>query len=575
MGFLVRDDGSKFTILDRYLWTHTYTKSGPKTAEHEKVGYEPWDLERETTEILRALQIPEDKDGLPRRLFERLAEPAELFVWARACAAQGKSKRAAELFFQAKRTADGRGEAFHHVIADAIAHGQMWQAVNAFGDPGTISRKDLLVRFELIVKNFPESPHFKQAKETVDLLTKMVAEDEAHALKAAKPVEKMTRQERIAELIFRLRDQNGRQFSQPGHCDIFIQDHLKENKNQKSPALQLVEIGYAAVPELIQALTDDHFSRSVGYHRDFYFSHFVLRVGDCAEAVLERIAGRTFWEPKSSSAAMLKDGQVNIVKAKVQAWWQDFQERGEKQILIEGVQSGDYDSPNQAKRLMKKYPESALSAIRQGVKTANKYFVVRDLVKISTDLKGDTTTEFLREELNGSFLSGRVTAARGLLDRGHNEGIDAMIREWNHTGKDEPQEDLIDFLLWCGKAEAIKSLGRDLRRRPVDISLQVIETIQSPGWGWENYQKSLAPEVDSAIDEILVGELDDSRERANMSGTWGGKEVHDPRLCDLSAHVLAQRWKHPEAFDITATEEVRDRQRKQLKNEWLNKRRKP
>jgi hypothetical protein len=161
----------------------------------------------------------------------------------------------------------------------------------------------------------------------------------------------MTTEERVAELIFRLREQNGQQWSQPGSCDIFIHDRFGDRKGQKSPAQQLVEIGYDAVPQLIAVIEDDRFTRSVGFHRNFHFSHFVLRVGDCALAILERIAARSFWEPRSTSAAMLKDGQAPAAKAKVQAWWQEFQKKGETRMLIQGTEAGDDASPAQAERL--------------------------------------------------------------------------------------------------------------------------------------------------------------------------------------------------------------------------------
>ncbi len=578
--FLVRDNGRQFTVLDASLWTHNYKKSGSQEPEQEKVTYEAWDLEKETTKILQSLEQPEDKDAWPRRFGERLTEPAELFVWARFCAANGKPKVADRLFALAKRSAGKRNEeakinrSFHQIVADEIAHGQMWQAVQAFGEP-TVSRKELLTRFDRIAKHFPQSPHAKRAQETAELLRKMVAEDEADARKSVKTAKEMTKDERIAELIFRLRDQNGQQWSQPGFCDVFAQDYLGPERSEKSPAQQLVDIGYEAVPQLIAALDDERFTRSVGFHRDFYFSHFVLRVCDCAEAVLERIAGRRFWEPRSTSAAMLKDGQTKEVKQRVQDWWEEFKKKGEKQVLIDGVRSGDNNSPEQAERLVKKYPESALSAIRQGVWNANRDWIAKSLLNSAAKLKGDATTEFLREELHGSALLTRVAAARGLLDWSREEAVGAMIEEWKKAGKGEGEEDLINFLLWCGKAAAVNALAKELHKRPVDTCLQVIDAINSPGWGWEKRQKSLAPEVEQAIDEILVGELDDPREKTGMSGSWGDKRFSNPRLCDLSGQLLAQRWKQPSWFDLSGSNRIRDRQRVELKNVWLKKQGKP
>jgi hypothetical protein len=354
----------------------------------------------------------------------------------------------------------------------------------------------------------------------------------------------------------------------PGHCDVFAQTQGSE----KSPAHQLVEMGYDAVPQLIAALDDERFTRSVGFQRDFYFSHFVLRVGDCTEAVLERIAGRTFWEPRSSSAAMLKDGQVNDVKKSVQDWWEAFKKKGEKQVLIDGAAAGDYNSIKQARRLASKYPESALAAIRQGVKIAKDDWICGDLVRIATQLKDEATTAFLQEQLHGPYLVSRVAAARGLFDRGHEEVVTAMIGEWKFSSLGRAQEDLINFLLWCGKPQAVKALAKDLQKRPIDDIQQVIEAISSPGWGWENYQKSLPNAVQQAIDELLIGEFDDFR-KCKFTGTWASKNYSDPCLCDMSAQVLADRWKLPISFDLSTNEETRGRQRIQLKNEWLKKQR--
>src|SRR5262249_10530581 len=68
---------------------------------------------------------------------------------------------------------------------------------------------------------------------------------------------------------------------------------------------------------------------------------------------------------------------------------------------------------------------------------------------------------------------------------------------------------------------------------------------------------------------------DDSRERTGMSGTWNGKRFSNPRLCDITGHVLARRWKEPSLFDLSGSLHTRDRQRIELKNVWLKKHGKP
>ena len=63
-----------------------------------------------------------------------------------------------------------------------------------------------------------------------------------------------------------------------------------------SPSTQLVAIGEPALEQLIDAVDDDRFTRCVGYHRNFYFSHGIIRVGGCCLRIIERIklSGREF-----------------------------------------------------------------------------------------------------------------------------------------------------------------------------------------------------------------------------------------------------------------------------------------
>src|SRR5581483_5181569 len=215
---------------------------------------------------------------------------------------------------------------------------------------------------EHFLKNFPDSEYQPRAQETAALLFQILAEDREHARKAGPPLEQLGKKERIAELIFRLRDQNGHQWSQPGSCDVFMTADGKED----SPAHRLVRFGYDAVPQLIEALDDQRFTRSVGFHRDFYFSHHVLRVGDAALQVLEHIAHRSFYRRGHTNEAMVKDGKTATVKAAVRAWYAELQKKGEKRLLREAVECGDEQSYYQGERLLEKYPGEAAAALIKG-----------------------------------------------------------------------------------------------------------------------------------------------------------------------------------------------------------------
>jgi hypothetical protein len=569
--FLLSDEGQRFTIFTASLDRQTFEKTGPGKPEHQKVGYELLDFEKE---VATFLDHYESEAGQHRLWREEWRTPRELFLLAWVSASRGHSSLVNRLLDRARQEAALATESrrapnkdFYQAVADNIAESKMWKTVVAFGHPDT-SRKELLAQFAWLAKNFPKSPHAQRVRETVALLEKMVAEDEAWAGKPARARAQWTQQEVVADLIFQLRDQNGHQWSQPGSCNIFAEDFAWRRSSKKSPARQLVEIGALAVPQLIAALGDQRFTRSVGFHRNFYFSHFVLRVGDCAEAILERIAGRRFWEPRSTSAAMLKDGQLEEVRKKVQAWWDEFQQKGERRMLVEGTAIGNWNSHEQAQRLIEKYPESALAAIRDGVRQTSDEYVYANLVQAAGELKGEEALAFMRKQLQAPYFTARVTAARKLLDRGHDEGMKMMIEEWGVARPTGTPACLIEFLLWSGRVDTVQVVGNNLNKRPARL---VGEVIAATSWDWDDHQKSAPAVVHEAINALLVTELDDTRPDRGLVASVNGMEIKNPRLCDLAGEALAGRWNKPELFDLGGNLEARDRQRVALANLWRAK----
>jgi hypothetical protein len=139
----------------------------------------------------------------------------------------------------------------------------------------------------------------------------MVGEDVRHR-QENRSFQKMTEAEKIEELIYQLREQNARQLTIPGKVSAM------SFRQRGSAAWKLVAMGHAAVPRLIDAIDDRRPTRTVGYWRDFTFSHYVLRVGDSAVSILEEIAGRTFWH---GGSCVSKEGRENEVRAEVLNWW--------------------------------------------------------------------------------------------------------------------------------------------------------------------------------------------------------------------------------------------------------------
>lgn len=574
-GFLLATNADAFTVLTLDLAKTSFTNTTSSAPEHKRVGFELLGLGSEAMSARKALQKPPKKDDSWQRFGEQITQRAEVFVLAWGCWRQGLETEAQSLYDLAKTIPAGRGGqneelTFRKSLEKDLGYTMMWNAILDFEDV-SISRPQLLVEFERIQRNFPRSEHRERAQTTAEVLKRMVAEDQTHRTIGSNDFIRLPVNDQIRELIFLLRDQNGRQTSQPGWCDIFEDWRGATN----TPAHRLVDLEYAAVPQLIATLDVDTLSRSVGYHRDFYFSHTVLTVGDCALQILERIAGRSFFIAKTTSSYMSKDGEISAMRRAADAWWSEFQKKGEKQMLIDSVSAAGNDAPAQAERLVLKYPDSAAAALIRGAQATTNSWIRGSLILHVSKLADASAMEFLKTELvNGPTIQTRVAAAYGLRQQGQSEAIPAMIREWEElrpaeSDLDDTCEPLIEFLASCDSVESVSALAKGLRQRSPDVKLKVIEALgETNRWFFDHRLEAFSARTLEAIETSLVTALEDTDERMGMSGWRNGKDFTDPRICDMAACLLAERWPQRYTFDLSASANARDRQRKEAANVW-------
>lgn len=266
-----------------------------------------------------------------------------------------------------------------------------------------------------------------------------------------------------------------------------------------------------------------------------------------------------------------------------------MQEKGEKQVLIEGTEKGDENAPSQGTLLAEKYPEEALEAIVEGARKAKDPWARTDLVRIAGDSEGDVPVPFLLHEIKwGPFLVSRVAAATALHTRGRPEAVAAMIADWKrlkaveapHGYESHGIRVLIGFLARCGKPEAIVALGQDLQKCPALLRFHVVNEfgdlsrsfmpVGPKGW-WISKSGTTKEEKAAAfveIEKLLVAVLEDTEQPMSMSVSWDGKTCDDPRICDLAGHALSQRWPDKYTFDLSGALKNRNRQRVQCMNVW-------
>jgi hypothetical protein len=131
--------------------------------------------------------------------------------------------------------------------------------------------------------------------------------------------------------IYQLRDVAGHQISDPGEPMLFGAAF----GNSPNAADQLVALGSAAIPRLVDALTDDTPTRTIAWQRSFYPVYFVLRRRDVALKVLERITGARFYEEGATFVHfyMDKPERQEAVLRDVEAWWRHSRGATQTQMI--------------------------------------------------------------------------------------------------------------------------------------------------------------------------------------------------------------------------------------------------
>ncbi len=599
-GFLLKSNATCFTVFTPDLSTWTFTNSANSVPEKKRVGFEIVDLRRGAQIRLDHLRKPSEEDRW-KYYSRRASEQTEVFVLAWACWRQGFESQALDLYWEAGKlprpfewqlgkmtwrqklsmyaerlkSRFGKGtspkaplrESLEKNIGDVV----MAHAVEDFSNP-SLSRFDLLREFEAILRNYPHSVQRERAGKTVEVLKRMIAEDRARATERPRDFVRLAPGEQIEELIFQLRDQFGYRYG--------VFDDYGDRTN--TPPHQLARLGYSAVPQLIATLDSDTLSRVVeggGFTSGPFDPSYiapVLTVGDCAGDILERITGRSFFAARDAARSSATNGGSSLRRKAADAWWAEFQKKGERQMLVEGVLRADYDVQAQAILLRKHFPDGAASVLIQGIEGTTNSRACVELIEQLDEIGDATGDVFLHEEMiKGPTTEARVAAAHGVRKRDKKAAVSAMIREWEmlrattSVHDDDDPTPLIHFLAGSDSLEAVSALTSNLVHRTVDIRYTVIGAF---GDSYEMYDRdgpgSFSPVVVAAEEKCLVTELEDTERYTGMSLTRNDKSVSEPRICDMAAWYLSERWPARYSFDISKSLESRERQRIECINSW-------
>jgi mRNA interferase MazF len=116
----------------------------------------------------------------------------------------------------------------------------------------------------------------------------------------------------------------------------------------------------------------------------------------------------------------------------------------------------------------------------------------------------------------------------------------------------------------------------DRAEEPIVIRLAIVEALgrspkKKPPSGnifafFRSTNNNPLSEADLIAENLLTAALADRETASGMSVYWEITRVSDPRVCDMAAHALSDRWPEKYAFRWSASPAERDEQIRKIRN---------
>lgn len=492
---------------------------------------------------------------------------AQALALAQRAAAEGKADLAHDLLATVRRPPGSSA------CLVAIARKELDAVVfeRAFEGLGSLPRPELRDAFRRFAQSFPDSKDAEFARHAAKTLETMVAEDEAHAKATFDPA-RATVEERVGDLVHRLRDASAAFIAEPGGISIAGLDFWGFLESE--PAAQLVSLDLAAVPFLIPEIANPRFTRAAYVSRRFGAAPVYMSVGDVVVRILERIAHRKFALYGDHSLRYgIADSEVQVLAA-VTEWWGVARKTEEADLLDDVLRRSDGDVEDAMRRVKAGHPERIAEAAIRFLPQAGKDLKRVALLRSLHGVDDPRVTRLLAGEVeHGPTLRSRMTAARALADRATPGVVDAVRREWTAVVKAPPWEPgrsepglgpLFEVLVARGDAEDVDRAASAMPGLP----LSAVVILLDPDRRFE------AAEPDSPVRRALEGLLAAALEDDTMTYRGAGIWIEPPRqrVCDLAAFHLARLVTPDEPFERRASEEARDHRISELRTAWRSRR---
>jgi hypothetical protein len=351
----------------------------------------------------------------------------------------------------------------------------------------------------------------------------------------------------------------------------------------ESPDAQLVNMGYAAVPQLLNALTDRNFTRA--FRGDNYIvDKEVFEVRDAALGILNKIGHMNFW-PNERGALILGIGPIESPReyedhwdtaiADARGWWKLAQAKGERDATAELLGAGNGDPVSLARWMIEKYPEQAFDPITSAIKQ-NEYDpdLQADLMSLLPQTKSTKTSEFARKMLLTSEFGQTVAASAIVLSSTDPvAALDGLITAWDKARKKQRDnyysfeiEALVRALLFEGSPRAIDAASSGLSSERIELRQTILREVEK---FLKLKGRPTAPDmaVSSSIENLLAKELIDLKPM-QFTGVDSLTQDLSLRLCDFAAEMLSSFLPSVYRFEKSAPIASRNTQLKECLDVW-------
>ncbi len=527
-GFLLGDRDGVFKVFTFGMETMALRRSAGKQP-HERVGYERISFEDYVRDGLKKLKHRSNDWPWPREPFGHLEYMPRLHfrlvTLAHACARRGHAKLARGVWQELQREISSENDKAPvlDLVKREVGEEAYRQLILGFEDPQR-TLADQLAGFRWWRDNFGTDKRVTEAMAILDTMT---------VQKAPKD------RESVAGLIHQLRESEG-----------------------SNAVRKLVDRGFAAVPQLIAALGDRQFTRSVemygmgkGYLREEVAT---IRVGDFARSILLEISTLQRFNAQDGDA----------LREEVQRWWDEARKQSERDYLIGRVEAAGEYVILPIRRLLQRYPDAAEKAMLRGLEAATKDEARYSFILELETIQSARATAAIVREVKAEEPRRRLLASWLALARGHDDGVRAVIELWPKSKA--ARDEVAHFLCHCGNLEALQALRKDLADRPRRDRFLVVWSLRDD-WSPRFVKKEQLKRQEGwheAVEALLVSCLLDTGTMEGMIIGIGENHFKNPRICDVAATALAKHYASKYTFNKAGTKASRDRACRVAANTW-------